>query len=215
MAEIRQGILGGFTGRVGPVSGFRRNGRDLMRSATSTVTDKPTPARVAQREKVKVCNAFINAFSGTGIFARTFPDPNHGGSGYNRAMKVLMNSALTGRYPHYEILYDKFLISKGELPVAENAAVTLDAAGNSVFSWMDNSTDGTAKTNDKTVLVAWFPEKQIQLAWSLDAAERAAGTATLTIPAENKGAVAETWIGFVSADGQIASNSVYTGRLEV
>ncbi|KAA9036122.1 hypothetical protein FW778_19740 [Ginsengibacter hankyongi] len=64
-------------------------------------------------------------------------------------------------------------------------------------------------------MVAWFPEKQTQLAWSLDAAERAAGTATLTIPGENKGAVAETWIGFVSADGQIASNSVYTGRLEV
>jgi hypothetical protein len=37
----------------------------------------------------------------------------------------------------------------------------------------------------------------------------------LNIPADNKDPLAETWIGFVSADVQIASNSVYTGQLEV
>ena len=215
MAEIKNGILGAFTGRIGPVSGYTRNGRNIMRSAASTVTDKVTDKRRAQREKIRVCNAFINAFSGTGIFAKTFPNPDHGGSGYNRAMKVLMNSALEGVYPGYTILYDKFLISKGELPAPKDAAAGLDADGNLVFTWADNSTEGTAKENDIAVAVAYFPGNQVRLIYSLDAAKREAGFATLVIPDENRGSIAETWIGFVSADGQIASNSVYTGQLEV
>jgi hypothetical protein len=215
MAEIKNGILGAFNGRVGPVSGYTRYGRNIMRSAASTVTDKVTDKRRAQREKIRVCNAFINAFSGTGIFAKTFPNPDHGGSGYNRAMKVLMNSALEGLYPDYTILYDKFLISKGELPAPKDAATGLDADGNLVLTWADNSTEGTAKENDVAVAVAYFADRQPRLIYSLDAAKRVAGYARLEIPSENRGSLAQTWIGFVSADGKIASNSVYTGPLEV
>ena len=160
-------------------------------------------------------NAFISAFSGTGIFAKTFPNPDHGGSGYNRAMKVLMNSALEGLYPDYTILYNKFLISKGELPAPKDAATGLDADGNLVLTWADNSTEGTAKENDVAVAVAYFTDRQQRLIYSLDAAKRVAGYARLEIPSENRGSLAQTWIGFVSADGKIASNSVYTGQLEV
>jgi hypothetical protein len=190
-------------------------GHNIMRASSSRVNDKITPKRAAQREKVRVCNAFINAFSGTGIFARTFPDPYHGGSGYNRAMKVLMNIALTGAYPHYGILYDKFLISKGDLPAPENAAVSPDEEGNFVFTWVNNSTDGTAKASDKAVLVAWFRERQIKLTYLLNAADRSACKATLAINTDYKGATAETWIGFVSEEGKIASDSIHTGSLVV
>ena len=62
MAEIRNGIMGAFKGKVGPVTGYTRYGRNIMRSAHSTVNDKVTPKREAQRQKVRVCNTFINAF---------------------------------------------------------------------------------------------------------------------------------------------------------
>jgi len=215
MAQIKNGVLGSFNGKVGPVSGYTRNGRNIMRTSSSRVRDNSTPRRLAQREKIRVCNTFINAFSGTGIFARTFPNADHGGSGYNRAMKVLMNSALEGIYPEYKIMYNKFLISKGELPAPKDAAAGLDADGNLVFTWADNSTEGTAKPNDIAVVVAYFTGKQVRLVYSLDAAKRETGFATLMVPAGNEGSVAETWIGFVSPDGLIASNSVYTGPLEV
>lgn len=215
MAEIKNGILGGFTGKIGPVSGYVRHGRNVMRTSSSTVRDKATPKRLAQREKMRVCNSFINAFSGTGIFARTFPNADHGGSGYNRAMKVLMNSALEGVYPHYHILYDKFLISKGDLPAPKNATANTGATGNLVFSWADNSTEGSARPNDMVILVAYFAEKQQKLVYSLDAAERRDKSSTLVINDYYKGSFAETWIGFVSKDGTIASNSVYTGQLVV
>jgi Family of unknown function (DUF6266) len=215
MAEIKNGILSAFTGKVGPVSGYTRYGRNIMRTASSKVADKATPARIAQREKIKVCNAFINAFSGTGIFSRTFPDSHHGGSGYNRAMKYLMNSALKGEYPNYRVMYDKFLISQGPLPAPVSALVQVDMDGNLVFRWEDNSNEGTAKKGDQAVLVAFFSQKQPKLIYKLDAAARISGSAVLNIPDYYAGAVAETWIGFVSEDGRLASNSVYTGQVNV
>jgi uncharacterized protein DUF6266 len=215
MAETKNGILGAFKGKVGPVSGYTRHGRNIMRTSSSRVRDNATPRRQAQREKIRVCNGFINAFSGTGIFAKTFPNTDHGGSGYNRAMKVLMNSALEGVYPDYRIMYDKFLISKGELPAPKDAAAGLDTDGNLVFTWANNSTEGTAKANDIAVVIAYFPGQSVRLVYSLDAATRETGFAKLIIPAGNEASLAETWIGFVSADGLIASNSVYTGSLEV
>ncbi|MEO8112200.1 MAG: hypothetical protein ABI594_19270 [Ginsengibacter sp.] len=79
MAQVSNGILGGFSGKVGPVSGYTRYGKNIMRSATSRVNDKETPGRMAQREKIKVCNRFMNAFTGTGFFSKTFPNYGHGG----------------------------------------------------------------------------------------------------------------------------------------
>jgi hypothetical protein len=213
MAQISNGILGGFEGKVGTVSGFTRYGRSYMRVAVSTVTDKATPARLAQREKLKVCNIFMKAFTGTGVFSKTFPNYGHGGSGYNRAMKVLMNKALYGTSPAHNIDYSKFLISDGPLPVAQNAEVTTNGAGNLQFTWVNNTGDGTAKASDKVILVAYFPVMN-QIIFSLDAAQRSSGTALLTTSI-NKGLVAETWMGFLSADEKTAADSVYTGQLVV
>jgi hypothetical protein len=62
MAKVTEGILGGFIGRVGPISGYRRNGVNIMRTAKSRKDHKITPGRLAQREKLKVCNDFTWPF---------------------------------------------------------------------------------------------------------------------------------------------------------
>ena len=211
MASVNNGILGGFSGKVGPVSGYTRYGRSIMRSASSNVTYKATPARLAQREKVKLCNTFMKAFTGSGLFSKTFPHYGHGGSGYNRAMGVLMNKAVYGTYPAFGIDYAKFLVSCGPLPEAEGAAATITPAHDIQFSWVNNSADGTAKAGDKVVLLAYFTGLQ-QIIFSPDAATRADGQAILTTTAM-QGLTAETWMGFVSHDGRDAANSVYTGQL--
>lgn len=211
MAELNNGILGGFRGKVGTVSGYTRYGRDVMRSATSRVIDKPTPLRIAQREKIKVATHFMKAFTGRKIFSTTFPNYGHGGSGYNRAMGVLLNKALKGSYPVYHIDFSEFLISNGPLPGAANAAAQPTPAQTIQFTWTDNSQDGTAKATDKVILVTYIPAKN-EIIFSLDAGQRASGNAVLSTTML-AGYVAETWIGFVSEDGRLAANSVYTGQV--
>ena len=114
--------------------------------------------RTYQREKIKVCNDFTKAFSGTGFFGKSFPSYGDTGMGYNRATGTIMNLAITGTYPDTIISYPRVLISKGPLPSAENAEVAVDTEGNMLFAWTDNTGMGTAKASDKVILVAYFPE---------------------------------------------------------
>ena len=198
-------------GKLGPVSGYRRNGQNLVRISGQSRKIKNTPMRRNQREKIKVCNDFTHAFSGTGFLGKSFPSYGDTGTGYNRATSAIMNLAITGTYPDTVISYPRVLISKGPLPCAENAEVAVDTEGNMLFAWTDNTGMGTAKANDKVILVAYFPELK-QAITSIGNATRNAGQALLETSMRTDYA-AETWIGFLSNDEKSAADSVYTGTV--
>ena len=212
MGKIPDGILGMLIGKLGPVSGYQRNGQNLVRVAGQSRQVKSTPMRANQREKIKVCNDFTRAFSGTGFFAKSFPSYGDTGTGYNRATSAIMNLAITGTYPDTFVSYPRVLISKGPLPSAENAEVAVDTEGNMLFAWTDNTGIGTAKANDKVILVAYFLKGR-HVIFKIGSATRSVGEAVLETKAL-KGRTAETWIGFLSNDEKNASDSVYCGRIE-
>jgi hypothetical protein len=196
MARIPNGILGEFI---------------IIRSRLTSKPINATPDRLAQQQKIKVCNQFTKPFSGTGFFNKSFPAYGNTGSGYNRVTSSILNLAIKGAYPDIAISYPHVLVSKGPLPVAEDAMASVDEAGNLQFKWRDNSGMGRAKADDKVILVAYFQEKNIAM-FSLDAGTREAAKATLQTSIM-KGNVAETWMGFLSADEKDAACSVYTGEL--
>ncbi len=211
MAKIPEGILGPIFGKAGPVSGHRWNGQNIIRTSSRRGNTKPTPNRVAQQYKIKLCNSFTKAFTGTNFFNKSFPSYGDTGTGYNRATSALMSQAIVGNYPATFLSYPKILISQGPLPAAENAAATLLADESVVFTWADNSTTGIAHPKDTVILVAYFPQGG-DIIYSLNAGVREDGQALL-INKEPKGYAAETWMGFISLDERAASNSVYTGAL--
>ena len=213
MARLTNGILGPFIGTASNVTGYMMNGKNFVRSRRRKSLAPMTPKRLAQQQKIKVCNVFTKPFCGTGFFNKTFPAYDSGGTGFSRAISAIMRLAITGTYPDFAISYPLALISRGSMPPAINAATTLTVEGNLLFSWTDNSGTGTAKTNDKAVLVAYFPALH-QIVYSLDGAVRADCHATL-IPGKMNGYTAQTWIGFLSHDEKDAANSVYAGEMEL
>jgi hypothetical protein len=213
MGKLNNGITGDVTGRVANASFYIRNGQNIVRSAHSITNTKATPKRVAQREKLKICNDFTRAFSGTGFFNKTFPAQNTGSTGYNRATAAIMNLAVTGTYPGTRLDYKEVLISKGALPAPVGAVAVVDENANIVFSWTNNSGNGTAKSDDIVILAAYFPELS-QAIFSIGSAKRADCNAVLNTQVL-KGFTVETWIGFLSHDEKNASNSAYCGRVEV
>jgi hypothetical protein len=213
MGKTPEGILGVLTGRIGPVSGYRRNGQNILRVAHSRTQSKNTPARAAQREKIKVCNDFTRAFAGTGFFNKSFPSYGDTGTGYNRATSAIMNLAIIGRYPYTAISYPLVLVSKGPLPGAENGTATVNEQGNILFSWTDNSGTGTAKAKDRVIVVAYFPGLK-RAVFSVSAATRSSHIAVLQTNIM-QGHSAETWIGILSEDEKNAANSVYTGGIDI
>ncbi len=210
MAILSHGILGFVNGKTGPVISYTRFGQNITRSISNTEKNKiETPARKAQREKIKVCNEFTKAFAGTGFFNRSFPDPAHTGSGYNRATSALMNLAIL-TIPETVIAWPKVLVSKGELPPVDFATAGTNEEGNIVFSWTNNAGTGTAKGNDTAILVAYFQESK-EAVFQFSKVTRKDGYGKLEI--NSKKGIAETWLGFLSADEKNAANSVYAGRV--
>jgi hypothetical protein len=213
MARKSSGILGDFIGTIGPVTGFMRNGHNLLRSSSSSVKNKGTNLQLAQQEKIDVCTRFIKVFTGTGFLNKSFPAYGHTGTGYNRAMGALMSRALTGVYPGMELNYQEVLISKGRLPAAQGAKVVKKANNILQVTFTDNSADGIASPSDTVILVAYAPDLQ-QALFGLYNGFRKDKKASLNVAAL-KGHSVETWIGFLSADEKDASDSVYTGRVIV
>lgn len=205
MASIPNGILGSFVGTAGNVCGYMRNGKNFIRSRRSKSLIPMTPKRLAQQQKIKVCNEFTKPFCGSGFFNRTFPAYGHSGTGFNRVTSAIMNLAIAGDYPNIFINYKKVLISKGPLPEPENANVVRTGEGQLLFGWEDNSNEGTAQPDDKVVLVAFFPELK-QAIYTIGNSSRKDGQAVLDI-AVMKNVPLQTWIGFLSADEKNASCS--------
>jgi hypothetical protein len=213
MAKINSSVLGPFIGTLGPVTGFMRNGKNVLRTSTSSIKNKRTPLQLAQREKIRVCNRFTKAFTRTGFFRKTFPAYGHTGTGFNRATGALMNLAITGAYPEMELSYAQVLISKGKLPGVQNAKVVRKVNDILQFSFTDNSANGSASPNDSIILVAYAPDLQ-QAIFTLNGGFRKDKKATLNVAAL-KGHTIETWIGFLSRDEQDASDSVWAGRVQL
>jgi hypothetical protein len=122
-----------------------------------------------------------------------------------------MNRAIDGTGGDKKISFPHVLISQGPLPAAEDASAIKNTDGRISFTWTDNSNMGTAKANDKVILVAFFPEIN-QSFFSIGAAKRANGHGQLEIK-EMQGYTAETWIGFLSNDEMDAADSVHAGKV--
>jgi len=213
MAKIPLGILGAFVGTAGPITGYIRDNQNIIRASRSAVTFKRTGSRAAQQEKIRLCNGFTKAFSGTGFFSKTFPAYGSTGTGYNRATSAIMNQALVGSYPQLHLSYPKLLIAKGMLPGAEEASAVAADDGSICFRFTDNNNTGTASGADKIVLVVYAPVLQ-QALFSLHAGLRRDGSAVLQA-AIFKGYAVETWMAFLSNDETNASDSVYTGSINL
>ena len=212
MAILTQGILGPVSGKTGPVISYIRFGQNITRSKGSARKNRiETPARKTQREKIKICNDFTKAFSGSGFFNKSFPAFGHTGSGYNRVTGSIMNLAIV-KTPAIAIAWPKVLISKGAIAPVDYASALVNDDGNIEFTWTDNSGDGTAKKNDTAIMVAYFPESK-KAFYAFSDAERKDGKAVLEV-AFQQGTV-QTWLGFLSADGTNAADSIYTGELMI
>jgi hypothetical protein len=173
---------------------------------------KRSAMQLVQMEKIKACNNFTKAFAGSGFFDKSFP-ANHqeGCNGLDRVTKILMNKALTGTFPDYQLNFQQVLISKGNLLMPRHAAVSKMKGHRIYFSFTDNSNPVDSSATDKVILVA-YSKKLNQAIFSLDAGTRKDCEAVLKAPSL-RGSEVETWIGFINEEETEVSNSVYTGRI--
>jgi hypothetical protein len=211
MGLMQNGILGGFSGKVGTVVGGNWRGKEVMRSKPRKRKNaKQTDAQRDHKAKFSLAAQFT--FSMKELLELGFQHYAKGKTGANSAFAIILKKAITGVYPDYQLAYDKVLVSRGSLLNPLDARAAAGATDTIQFTWTYSEGFGNANADDQVLMVAYYPELNSTV-YKFGAA-RSAGTDSLVIPGAS-GKVVHTWISFVSADQEDVATSIYTGKVSI
>ena len=113
MGTIKQGILGGFNGKVGTVIGSSWKGITYMRGQAQHVKNPRTAGQIYQRNAMKAIALALRPIAPTlGI---TFAKSAGKMSGYNKAVSVNFKKAIVNQDGEPVVDYSKLILSKGTL----------------------------------------------------------------------------------------------------
>ena len=212
MGTYNKGILGAFSGKVGPVVGATWRGKDVMRSLPKKTNRLATAFQQQQRSKFSMTTEFLSGVQP--VIKRYFGSDTGLKTRRNQAMSYLMKEAIVFNDPNYEWDYTKILISKGDLLGINNGAVTAGTGQNLDFTWTDNSGQGEAAATDQLVVVVYEPTSKATV-HSLNAGDRSGESATLSLPNFLSGLEVQVWSTFVSTDDKLFATSLYLGAVTV
>jgi hypothetical protein len=212
MGKINEGILGGFSGKVGAVVGYKWNDINVMRG-------KPTfkKKRVYSEKQLKnqaqfgIAAVFGNSL--TKLLNITFHDYAIKKTGRNAAISYIIKRAIKSTPTGLELDYEKIVISRGDLPGAEGATASTGPDSAITFSWTNNTDSRYAKAGDRAIIVLYCPQLKKSL-YTISEATRSSSSIILTAPGF-RGHTVHSWIGFITANEKEKADSVYTGALAI
>jgi uncharacterized membrane protein YgcG len=192
MGKIVQGVLGGFSGKVGAVIGSKWKSVYYMRGLTDKVHDRKSLKQQAQRAKFAVAQAFAHDVLG---FARLGYSPSLGNrTPYNGLVSYLLSHAMTGSGVDWELDFMKVMVSRGPLKPVKIANAVID--GDVVnFTWTNNAGIGDAQAADVAMVLAYNKDEG-EAEFDTHAAVRGDGCCSLTLPAGWGNANMAVYLGF-------------------
>lgn len=204
MGTIKQGILGGFSGRVGTVVGSNWKSVHYMRALAVNINNPNTEKQQCQRNKFAVALDFLKTIT---PFVRIgYQSYTQKQSAFNAAMSYVMKNAVKGCGANTTVDYNKALVARGNLTTAMDATATV--AGNKAsYVWTDNSGTGDAETTDTAMLLAYNKNKR-EAVYNVNAATRSDAKAELTLPASWSDDALAIYLSFCSTSSRNVANSV-------
>lgn len=209
MATISKGILGGFSGTVGPVVGATWRGMDVIRSRPKSSKRTPSERQLEQQLKFKLAISFLQPIKsiqslyfgmGSGVKSRV-----------NLAVSYTISEAIQMVAGLPELIYNKVLITRGELTSFQNAVLTTQPGGVLHLEWEDNSTQGDAAPKDQVSIVCYCAELNN---WEIyeGIVMRSDLMADVTLPAYCLGKTMEVYAFLNNEKQTAASTSLYLGQ---
>ena len=199
MGKIKQGILGGFKGKVGTVIGSSWNGIAYMRGQAQSVRNPKTPAQMIQRDFFKEVQDLAGQFTNEQL-AFLFPNSPKNMTRRNAlAQQLAADPVVTEDAKHVDLAN---LNSIGNAATADMPDVAVAAAGeNLTISW-DGASDFRSEHADEypTVFVTNVTKKKVYLVNST-AAFGASGEQSFNVGLAAYGEATDTFSGFMLATG--------------
>lgn len=210
MATYDKGILGSFTGTVGTVVGASWRGKSIMRSRPKKTSRVPTETQLLQREKFSMVTRFLTPIRG--LLNLYFGQSRGVRSRYNLAVSYHIREAVEEIDQTFEMIYNKVMISKGELQGVQDGTAAAQAGNQIHLQWLDNSGQGMALPTDSLLVVIYSPGMNLFEVFE-GAALREDTEATLTVASYFAGLPVHCWVSFVNDDRKLAASSSYLGEI--
>lgn len=209
MGTIKKGIIGGFSGKVGPVTGSSWKGKPYMKARPEKMTNPRSPGQLDHRGRFTAAIRFLSPmkkFLGAG-FTEMAVDK----TAFNAAMAWNYRHAVMGAYPDFSIDYSRVLVSQGTLAGAWNPEVRA-SDGQIHFSWQNNADNMEVMDSDKALLLIYNAARQKTI-FVMGGNTRDSGSQSVDLPDLFIGDVVHCYIAFQSSDETAASTSQWVGSI--
>jgi hypothetical protein len=206
MAKYLQGIIGAFSGKIGPVVGSSRNGVPYMKGKGKPRTGPVGEMEGKNRNKFSAGHAWLKpllSFLRVGFngFSRTT-------YGYNAAKSYNFKHAMKDG----QMVPALVRVSDGNLPLSAELSVSLEDNSKLQFSWSGDYVD-RANARDQIMVLVYNPESRTAIQ-EVHGAFRETGSQLIDIFHEFTGQVIHVYAAFIAADRSRQSNSVYLGEFK-
>lgn len=212
MATYEHGILGPFSGKVGTVVGANWRGKNVMRSRPKKSNRIPSEAQQLQRERFTTVTKFLSPIKT--VLNRYFGQTSTYRSRYNMATSYHLKEAVQWVSGTFEIIYNKVMISKGDLQGLNQPIVTPQANQELNIKWQDNSGQGMAATQDSLLVVVYSPDLDM-FEFFEQSANREDTEVTLQLSSFFQGLNVHCWASFVNDERKLSASSSYLGEQDI
>jgi len=211
MAKISKGILGAFSGKVGPVVGSNWRSIAYIKASPKKANKKlkRSAAQIANQQKFRFVSEWLVPFHP--YVSIGFLNLSNVKSEINLAFSENFHRAVVGVYPDISIDYSKVVVSKGELGGLTDPSVELNDPNLLYISWSDNPGQRVSY-DDQLMLVVYCPELGIADGF-VGGARRADKECRFKFNQKMIGKALEVYVSVTSFNRKKIANSMYLGRI--
>ncbi|RFN60351.1 DUF6266 family protein [Marixanthomonas ophiurae] len=211
MGTIQNGLLGGFSGKVGPVVGATWRNKNIIRSAPQPSSIPRSQAQLSNQSDFGLVSSFLAKYRF--FLKQYFGESTAPSQRFYDAMSYHKLHATRQENGLFYMNYPKVLISKGAIPGVLGVTLTLGVNNSIQLTWTDNSEQALAAPNDLLTVAAYAPA--LHTFYFFEAcAERQDTTVNLTIPAGFTEQPLQLWATFTDqAKHPTAATSCYVGEV--
>ena len=211
MARLKDGLLGGISGKISDVIGYIRYGKAFVKMKSLKPVKKRTKAQLAEQQKMKVVNTFINSMTEFVRIGFTLEAANKTHSANAAAKSYQLKNAITGEYPSLVIDYPQVLLSKGLIDAPVNASAVALVNGIQ-FNWDVSRRTEVYHKRSRVMLLVYAPGLGKSF-YNLSGARIMDKTDFLELPVDFKNQLLHAYITFQGDDQKQISNSTYAGSI--
>jgi len=205
MGKIKQGILGGFSGKVANVVGSSWKGIAVMKSLPLSVANPRTAAQVAQRTKFSNVTVFA-ALILSSIIKPLWDRFAQNMSGFNDFVSSnidLFAASVPSPFADLIISKGKMLSTVIDTVDTDDGSTTLD------IYWIDDSGAGYKLADDNSYAII-INETTGDVGFQDVTSIRSSAVLSVAMPNEvSTGDVLHAYLSFIRADGTVCSNNSY------